>query len=143
MRYSRPSPYSQSDLMHRDTLLTPFQPPIARRGSDPTLLESPPPNSSTIHIKDVSHLTLLDANRTMCSLRGPPLDAAQDATREANLVGDAFLARIWGTLATLFADVEGKGLMETLSAESSLQEMSVCWPTTCNVADFDSTDLRS
>lgn len=105
--------------------LTLFQPLVARRGSDPTLLESPPPNSSTIHIKDFSHLTLLDTRRTMCSLREPPLDAAREATRQAILVGDAFLARIWGTLATLFGDSEGKNMMETMTADSVLQEMSV------------------
>ena len=109
-------------LRPKVSLLTPLQPLMARRGSDPTLLESPPPNSSTVHIKDMSHLTLLDSQRAMCSLRDPPLDAAREATRQAEISGDAFLARIWGTLATLF-DGEGKSMMETISAESALQEM--------------------
>ena len=78
-----------------------------------------------MHIKDLTHLTLVGQDRVICSLRTPPLESARQAAKDALADGDAFLARVWSTLATLLADMSEASAkaLETAVSERVLREM--------------------
>ncbi|KAL8293651.1 hypothetical protein RQP46_000352 [Phenoliferia psychrophenolica] len=84
-----------------------------------------PSFSTIVHIKDVSHLTMLKPSRTPCSLAGPPLAVAREALASATAAKDVLLVSIWTTLVCFFdhggpASAERpieKGLAEKLLPE--------------------------
>ncbi|GAA5873777.1 hypothetical protein JCM1840_002070 [Sporobolomyces johnsonii] len=88
-----------------------------------------PSFSTTVKIKDVSHLTLLDPSRTVCSLNKPPLAAAKEALDRAMLAKDMLLARVWATMVAFMESGLGSegGLvtsrLDSLLAERLLREL--------------------
>lgn len=87
-----------------------------------------PSFSTTVHIKDVSHLTLASPDRIMASLSGHPIDVAQDAVLRATETKDLFLAKVWTTLVGFLEGgpsvVAGSARpLETLFVERLLPEL--------------------
>lgn len=87
-----------------------------------------PSFSTTVHIKDVSHLTLLRPDRLAPFLGTAPLDIAREAVAQTFAMRDLFLAKVWTTVLCL---LEGAGgtegdqarHLETLFAERLLPEV--------------------
>ncbi|KAK4704736.1 SEA/GATOR complex protein SEA3/WDR59, partial [Phenoliferia sp. Uapishka_3] len=93
----------------------------------PVIASAPhvPSFSTAVHVKDFSHLTMLNPNRTPTSLAGPPLAVAREALSSAIAARDPLLVSIWTTLVC-FCDHGGpasgerpieKGLAQNLLPE--------------------------
>ncbi len=91
---------------------------------------APPPTFSTVvRVRDVSHLTLVHPDRTVCRL-GPetvPLQVAQAAALSALKLRDAFQAKVWAMLACFFeAEAQlgtGQAALTSLVAERVVKDL--------------------
>ncbi|KAK4047185.1 hypothetical protein OIO90_006294 [Microbotryomycetes sp. JL221] len=86
-----------------------------------------PTFSTLVHIKDVTHLTMLSTKRIVASLDGSPLSIAQEAAAKADELQDHMLTRVWRTMVQLLDDGSGQSFasahLGTLFAEKMLPAM--------------------
>lgn len=85
-----------------------------------------PSFSTVVHVKDVSHLTMLKPARMPTSLAGPPLDVAREALASATAAKDVLLVSIWTTLVCFFdhgGPASGERPIEKGLAEKLLPEL--------------------
>lgn len=81
----------------------------------------PPPSFSTIvHVKNLSHLTLVRPERAVVSLEGSPLQFARNAALLAEAASDGMLSHVWRTLVSIFESADST---DTLFSERILPEM--------------------
>ncbi|BGP19369.1 hypothetical protein JCM10213v2_007458 [Rhodosporidiobolus nylandii] len=88
-----------------------------------------PSFSTLVKIKDVSHLVLLQPDRTISSLGKPPLEVVREAAAAALASKDLLLAKVWTTMLAFLENalgiVDGEAVhrLESLLAERLLQEL--------------------
>ncbi|GAA5984809.1 hypothetical protein JCM10908_003515 [Rhodotorula pacifica] len=98
-----------------------------RRRRRPTTPAAATAFSTTIKIKDVSHLTLVHPDRNRSSLTKPLLDIARESALGAIESKDLLLAKIWTTILACFESGLGElktataAPLEALTAENILQ----------------------
>ncbi|GAA6059244.1 hypothetical protein JCM10212_006637 [Sporobolomyces blumeae] len=125
--------YQETDEALQMTTGRSYQAAFTRRKALalPTPAPAPPTFSTTVKIKDVSHLTVLHPARPVGSLNQAPLDVARQAFEGAVRSRDLLLARVWSTVAGFFETglgTEGElagSRLESLLAERLLQELLV------------------
>lgn len=81
---------------------------------------APPSFSTIVHVKDLSHLTLVRPERAVVSLEGTPLQFARNAALTSEAAKDEMLSHVWKTLVGIF---ESADTTETLFSERVLPEM--------------------
>ncbi|KAK4047078.1 hypothetical protein OIV83_005641 [Microbotryomycetes sp. JL201] len=83
-----------------------------------------PTFSTLVHIKDVTHLTMLSPDRIVASLGEGPLTVARKAAKRAAELQDSLLTRVWETIVQLLDDPSAEGFnsaaLGTLFAERIL-----------------------
>ncbi|POY75900.1 hypothetical protein BMF94_0983 [Rhodotorula taiwanensis] len=84
--------------------------------------------STTVKIKDVSHLTIVHPERHHCDLTASVIDVARSSALGAMAAGDQLLAKLWTTVLACFeSGLHGQQAsvaapLESLTAEHVLQE---------------------
>ncbi|GAA5900867.1 Mtc5p [Sporobolomyces salmoneus] len=92
---------------------------------------APPTFSTTVKIKDVSHLTLVHPSQMIVSLGQAPIVVAREAFENAIVARDLLLAKVWSTVVAFFETGLGadgdfvSNKLESLLAERLLQELLV------------------
>lgn len=93
--------------------------------------------STTVKIKDVSHLTIVHPERHHCDLTASVIDVARSSALGAMAAGDQLLAKLWTTVLACFeSGLHGQQAsvaapLESLTAEHVLQEASVLFRFSC------------